>query len=1557
MIRRSPPTVGAPVRHILVVLLVLAVLLLSSSMWVAPATARAPPTATVSTASSPHSPVAGASPAAPTHRADAALASPLIASGSGTFFTTQDLPSPSFGTQSCVGGLCYNLSNDVSANLTSRGLLAAAYTTLTNQSPCPSMRATSISNIAFVTSSNGGASWSPAKYLGNPACSGPSAGYNDAWEPALTSLANGTLALAYVEYNLSAGQLPPLTPATWPPTESRLVFTESYNNGSTWTVPQVLNISNPSSAPPGLQFTPAVPSITAFENTLYLTWMSLTTENAIGAIALVVSSSGGAVWSPTIPVSTGSGALYSMNPQVTTDALGHVYIAYTSNVSQSNFFCRDFFTCFSFNNPVWQGSVWVASSYSNGTVFNYTQVISAIPIGTPSWSAQANPVSFGPFESPAPQIVASAPLGELFVAFAGSYVGNNSTTFFGTTSCIALTAAACLVNGLYFFSSFDSGASWFPGNIATVVFNPSSINPASTSLSANDSVTTLAMATSGGTVYLEAGFYNGTECFGTGPCGAQTEVVFNTPDGGTTFSTPMVVAAAYTPTPFAWTGEYDSVVVVNSAPEYFWTSNLCPAFASTPCTTGYPASALPTAGVEVSSQFTGVGVNLSFTASGLGPTNTWSVDVLGNVRTGSAGQTLEVSGVPTGVPIFWLIPNVYAPGYEFLLSSSAPMSPQTLTANLTVSATFIEYVSVTIQYSVPNLNSIACVQGFAKCPPSFYPGCLGPPGSFPNVLGNFTWGCFSEYFSPVPPSGPTWVLPGSVQQVGLNPTPPYPCSYPYGGFFGYVDCQGTNYTVSFTGWAGTGLGSVSSANQNITFVPQGPVVENATFYVTQVCYADFEVFGATLYIFQNYCSKFTSTLTIQEQGLPAGASWGVSLSGSAGGGSMQAAAGASIVNNAASLGLGTITPWNVPSATPGENWVGSIAGGGTFVLPHTQTVVVQYTLEPEANYAVPVTVRAVGLPNGTDGNVTLTDLATSALTQLSPSRNGTSTSVTAGAYLLSAATIQTTTGIDYLPAEVYSNVALLNESNQSGLPPFSIDLGGAASITVTYVPEYWLTMSAGLGGQATPASRWVISGQTVPLTATPNPGFVFLHWVGSGLGATSGSQATRAQVTIQPAGPVSEFAVFVPTPTPQYTVQVTPVGLPNGQAYWVTLGTTTYSGSGSFTIGNISAGSYPLAFPNITGVGAAISRYVVTSVSGPILPGGELSVTSNVAVTLTYETQYFVTVAAVGSGSVSAPTGGFWQTANSLLTITATALAGSVFERWVGAVDGGSSQVLGTSPVLQLPLNGSIDLIAQFGPAPVVVAATYSLTVNESGLPSGTSWQVALTPGHGASGTSLALVVDGLSGSYTLIVPTVYLGSGVRFVPTLIGPAHPVITSNTSESVAFQEEFLVSVSVSATGQPSTTNDSWVAAGRAFQLTAPASPVAGLEFEGWQGSGAGSYTGSSPSVPLHPSGPVTETATFAAATVSASTSASLFDWAALGIIVAVLVTVGVAEGLLLGRRRRKPPTTRPSAVVNSATPAAGTGASTTPPPAPTHPASPSQPWSEGPIPDDPAWSEK
>ncbi len=1468
-------------------------------------------------------------------------ASPLgNASGPGVFYSTSALSGASFKNSTCVSGLCYSVTNDVSTTVTPSGELVAAYTTLTDRSPCAALRSYSVSNVAIETSTNGGASWSPVEYLGNPNCA--ASGYPDAWQPSIATLGNGTLVLAYVEYNLSAGSLPPLTQYTWPPTESRLVLTESYDGGVAWSNPYVLNISNPPSAPPGLQYTPAFPSVATIGNTIYVTWMSLTTWNSEGSIALVVSSNGGATWSPTLTVSSGPFAGYSMDPDAIVEPNGNLVIAYTANVSFTSFICGAFICTF-YPYGLWTGNVWVASSFYNGTVFNYTEVASEVPLGSFGWDPYTNPTSFGPFETPAPQLAYSNATGQIYLAFTAGVTTND-------TSYCPYPSFACLADDLFFFSSPDNGSFWNQGNIGTTVFNPSVIDPSTTNLNATDSVPTVSLATSGSTVYLEASYYNGTLCE-SGVCGVSTEVVFSTSDNGTTFTPPVTVTAPYTPYDYAWTGEYGSVAVVNGTPLYFWTLNSCPGWSITPCG-AYPGSNLPLSAVSVSELFNGTGgAKLTLTAVGLGPGVNWTANVLGNVRTGPGNGSLSVSGIPKGVPIFFTVPGVNETSvrYYVLPGAIVPAPPVVLTKSLTVTVTFTEYVPVTISFAVPDLQGPAC-QGFftylSGCP-SFYPGCLGAP------MGNYTEACFSYYFNPIPPHGASWVPAGRADSVGLSPFPGPVCWYYYGGIYGYTYCYIYEFNLEPLGWSGSGPGSVSTSALNITFYPTGPVTETAAFIETGFCMSFYENFTGFKYYYNYGCENFSAPLTVKETGLPPGTPWAVTLSGAAGDTTNYSVAGTPIVNNTAGVGIGEVIPWNVPSSTPGEEWVGTPSVLSPMILPLTAPLVINYTLEPLAAAAEPVELETIGLPAGLQANLTVNNEGTGTSTVLPASSSPLNVTLPAGDYSLNASAVIDINGTSYYPRAIYSDVDLVNESNQSGTSPSSIFLGGAARIAVAYAPEYWVSIAAGAGGTVTPASQWVEGGGTIALSASADPGYEFLYWVGTGPGSTSGPEALLSHVVISPGGPVTELAVFGLKPPPSWTVTVSPTGLPLGQEYSVTLGGQTYSGVGILKIGNLSTGTYSLSLPDVVSPASSAVRYALSALHASTgLSNGALTVDENLSLDPVYSTQYLVSVSVIGNGTLNVTSGAYWYGANATFTATATPATNFVFSGWWAAIGGGTSTEISTNASLALVLTSYATIAAQFTPAPPVITPTYAFTFSESGLPAGAFWQVSLTPGVGVSGRTANLTVTVPGGSYVVNVAAVYTTTGVRYVSNVAqNLSVPIPSTGSALSVRFTEEFLVSVSTSGSG--SATGSGWAIAGETATISAAPAP-SGWTFVGWDGTGSGSYSGTNSTEQVLPKGPITETATYVPTSTTTSSTASVawYDWAALGLVVAVLLIVGLIEGLSVIRRRKPPaasaPPPRPGLRASPAPPALPPTApqrAPAPSPGPTTPPSSPSPWKE------------
>ena len=88
---------------------------------------------------------------------------------------------------------------------------------------------------------------------------------------------------------------------------------------------------------------------------------------------------------------------------------------------------------------------------------------------------------------------------------------------------------------------------------------------------------------------------------------------------------------------------------------------------------------------------------------------------------------------------------------------------------------------------------------------------------------------------------------------------------------------------------------------------------------------------------------------------------------------------------------------------------------------------------------------------------------------------------------------------------------------------WTVPAGPAMTLSANFDMEYQLTMTAGSGGSVSQVTGWIAGDTQVQLLATPNAGYAFERWTGSGNGAYSG---TMNPVTITVQNPVSESAVF-----------------------------------------------------------------------------------------------------------------------------------------------------------------------------------------------------------------------------------------------------------------------------------------------------------------------------------------------------------------------------------------------------------------------------------------------
>ncbi|MCI4341423.1 MAG: hypothetical protein L3K11_03505, partial [Thermoplasmata archaeon] len=720
----------------------------------------------------------------------------------------------------------------------------------------------------------------------------------------------------------------------------------------------------------------------------------------------------------------------------------------------------------------------------------------------------------------------------------------------------------------------------------------------------------------------------------------------------------------------------------------------------------------------------------------------------------------------------------------------------------------------------------------------------------------------------------------------------------------FVYCQVSITNLSFLSWTGLGNGSVTSSQANITVTPYGPVTETGNFYNTAGCSGYLEHISPSYNYGSIVCGNVTTTLSVDEHGLPTGTDWGVGITGPSG----STAAQQSTTSSVTFLGVDVATyyavnAWTIPTANPGLFWVPSVSVGAGLVPPIFVPIQVNYTLESLTGLSFGVDVQEQGLPTGTDWSYTV---GTSGVNTTYGSHT-TSNLLSLAAndsYTVAAGFVAGTTGEGF---EVTGASYFVDTVNGTAFENVSVNasftLTGYTNITFWYSQAWWVTVLAGSNGTVTPGNSWVLNASGLVISASPSAGFIFVGWSGSGAGATGPAQRHLATTIIHPTGPVIEIASFAPRPPPTWKLTVSANGIPGTQPYTVDLGGASYTGSGTFVIGNLSTNTYTLGAPDIFDNATAGVRYVPGAANSSLsLTGNQLTIDANGTLTVPFTTQFLLSVTGTSGGTVS-PAGNSWETSGTQVALTATVAHGYSFSGWNGTGLGARTS---KNPTITVVVGGVIAETAQFTAIPAPPPATYTLSVSESGLPTTANWNLGVGT-TGASGTG-PLTVGGLNGTYALTVPVVYTTAGTRYVPNgTVGYSQmiSVKSQNATWSVSFTEQVLVTLQSS--GQGTVTGSSgWVAANTPIALTAAA--ASGWQFAGWSGTGAGSTTtNASSSTTITPTGPVVETATFTpmqpAKTTTGSSSAGMIT--ALGLLVALLV-VGAVVGLLLARRRRRSP---------------------------------------------------
>lgn len=146
-----------------------------------------------------------------------------------------------------------------------------------------------------------------------------------------------------------------------------------------------------------------------------------------------------------------------------------------------------------------------------------------------------------------------------------------------------------------------------------------------------------------------------------------------------------------------------------------------------------------------------------------------------------------------------------------------------------------------------------------------------------------------------------------------------------------------------------------------------------------------------------------------------------------------------------------------------------------------------------------------------------------------------------------------------------------------------------SSYTANFTTNYYLTMDAGPDGGVSPASFWTNSRANVNITASPNAGYIFSNWLGSGAGAYSGSSST-ASVTMT--GPITETASFQPV--------ILGVNMSGATNVMITYGTTPGSTYYLVTTTNLAAPNWTMVPGSTTNAAGATVSFTV-----PVQPDGQ----------------------------------------------------------------------------------------------------------------------------------------------------------------------------------------------------------------------------------------------------------------------------------------------------------------------------------------------------------------
>jgi hypothetical protein len=458
------------------------------------------------------------------------------------------------------------------------------------------------------------------------------------------------------------------------------------------------------------------------------------------------------------------------------------------------------------------------------------------------------------------------------------------------------------------------------------------------------------------------------------------------------------------------------------------------------------------------------------------------------------------------------------------------------------------------------------------------------------------------------------------------------------------------------------------------------------------------------------------TVTFTETGLPSGTQWTVNLNGVG----QQSSTTTIITFKNVNFGTYSYSVGQVGNYKPNPA-TGSVT---VSLLDPNPSVSITFSLS-QSSYTV--TFTESGLPSGTSWSVTLGGVpqssTTNAITFTEPN----------GQYQFSVSPVSGYT------ASPSSGTITVNGQNVNQPITFS---SSSSTYTVTFSES---GLPSGTSWSVTFNGNTESSTTTSIVFSGVSPGNYYFS-----VGPVSGYTASPSSGSLSISSDYTEYITFSPSSS-TYTVNFYESGLPLNAVWSITFNGQTQYGSGDpgvITFTNVPSGSYTFTVGPPSGYTASPSQ-------------GTISVpnTLNIYITFTQQvTTYTVTFTESGL-----PSGYYWSVTFGGNTQGSTSTS-IVFS---GIAPGSYSYSVSANGYTANPSSGTIYVSGNVNQQISFTNSQFqfTLTFTESGLPSGTLWQVSVAPQFGSYTTyysytdTISITLN--SGIYLYSIPSVTVGSTV----------------------------------------------------------------------------------------------------------------------------------------------------------------------------------------------------